>query len=134
MSDSLRPCGLKHTRVPCPSLAPRVCSNSCPLSQWCYRTISSSATHFSFCPQSFPASGSLPMTQLFAWGGRSIGASASVCFFSSLWHRFQTFIIFLSFLDAKVNYNFQPFLPLDWGGHWINFWIMVIWTISRTGL
>ena len=55
---------LQHTRLPCPSLSPGVCSSSCPLSQWCNPTISSSATLFSFCLQSFPASGSFPMSQL----------------------------------------------------------------------
>ena len=64
-------------RLPCPSLSPRVCSNSRPLSWWHYITISFSATAFSFCLQSFPASGSFPMSQLFASGGQSIGASAS---------------------------------------------------------
>ena len=52
-----RPHGLQHARLPCPSLSPRICSNSCPLSWWCYLTISTSTTPFSFCPQSFPASG-----------------------------------------------------------------------------
>ena len=61
-----------------PSLSPGACSNSCPLSHWYYLTISSSATLFSFCLQSFPESGSFPMSQLFASGGQSIGASASV--------------------------------------------------------
>ena len=78
MSDSLWPHGLQHDRLPCPSLSPGVCSNSCPLSWWCYLTISSSATLFSFCLQSFPASGSFTMSQLFTSGGQSIGASASV--------------------------------------------------------
>ena len=58
-------------------LSPRVCSHSCPLSWWCYLTISSSFAHFSFCLQSFPASGSFPMSQFFASGGQSSGASAS---------------------------------------------------------
>ena len=58
---TLRPHGLQHVKLPCPSLAPRVCSDSCLLSQWCYPATSSSATPFSFCPQSFPASGSFPM-------------------------------------------------------------------------
>ena len=62
----------------CPLLSPRVCSNLCPLSQWCYLTISSSAVSFSSCPQSSPASGSFPMSRLFASCGQSIGASASV--------------------------------------------------------
>ena len=77
MSDSLQPHGLQHTRLPCPALSPGVCSTSCPLSQWCHPTISSSVIPFSSCPQSFPASGSYPMSQLFASGGQSIGASAS---------------------------------------------------------
>ena len=77
MSDSLRPHGLQHARPPCPSPAPRVYSNSCPLSQWCHPTISSSVIPFSSCPQSFPASGSFQMSHFFASGGQSIGFSAS---------------------------------------------------------
>ena len=76
VSNSLRPHKLQHTRLPCPSLSPRVFSNSCPLSQWCHPTISSSIAPFSFFPQSFPASESFPMSQLFASGDQSIGASA----------------------------------------------------------
>ena len=69
---------MHHTSLPCPSVPPRVCSNSCPLSQWCLPTISSSVTPFPSCPQSFPASGCFLMSQLFASVGQSIGASASV--------------------------------------------------------
>ena len=69
--------GLRHTRLPCPSLSPRVCSNSCPLSRWCLPTISPSVVPFSSCPQSFPKSGSFPVSWLFPSGGQSIGASAS---------------------------------------------------------
>ena len=76
MSDYLWPHGLQHTRLPCPSSTPGACSNSCPLSQWCHPTISSSVTPF-FCLQSFSASGSFPMSQFFAAGGQSIGALAS---------------------------------------------------------
>ena len=76
MSDSLWPHGLQHARLPCPSPTPRVYSNSCPLSRWCHPTISSSAIPFSSCLQSFPASGSFPMSQ-FASDGQSIGASTS---------------------------------------------------------
>ena len=65
MADSLWPQGLEHTRLPCRSLYPRVCSNSCPLSQWCCLTISSSVALYSSCPQSFPVSGSFPMRRLF---------------------------------------------------------------------
>ena len=75
--DSLWPHRLQHTRLPCPSPTPRVYSNSCPLSRWCHPTISSSVIPFSSCPQSFPASGSFQMSQLFASGGQSIGVSAS---------------------------------------------------------
>ena len=69
---------MQHTRLPCPSLRPGVCSNSCPLSQWCHPTISSSVAHFSSCRQSFSASGAFPVSWLFPSGGQSIGASASV--------------------------------------------------------
>ena len=77
VSDSLRPHELQHSRLPCPSPTPRVYSNSCPSSRGSHPTISSSVVPFSFCPQSFPASGSFPMSQLFTWGGQSIGVSAS---------------------------------------------------------
>ena len=80
MSNSLRPHGLQHARLPCPSPTPRVCSNSCPSSQRCQPTISSSVIPFSFCLRSFPTSGSFPKSQFFTSGGQSIGvlASASV--------------------------------------------------------
>ena len=78
MSDSLQPHGPQHARPPCPSPIPRVYSNSCPSSQWRHPTISSSVIPFSSCPQSFPALGSFPMSQLLAsGGGQSIGVSAS---------------------------------------------------------
>jgi len=76
--DSLWPCGLQQARLPCPSPPPRVCSNSCPLSQWCHPTISSSVIPFSSCFLSFPALRSFPMSQLFTSHGQSIEASASV--------------------------------------------------------
>ena len=76
MSDSLQSHELQHARLPCPSLSPRVSSNSCPLSRWYHSTISSSVTLFSCCLQSFSASGSFPVSQLFASGGQTIGASA----------------------------------------------------------
>ena len=77
MSDPLPPYGLQHAGPPCPSPTPGVYSNSCPLSQWCHPTISSSAVPFSSHLQSFSASGSFPMSQFFASGGQSIGVSAS---------------------------------------------------------
>ena len=77
VSDFLQPHRLQLVRLPCPSPSPRVCSNSCPLSQWYHPTISSFIIPFSSCPQSFPASGSFQMSQLFASGGQSIGVSVS---------------------------------------------------------
>jgi len=77
MSDSLQPHGLQHASLPCPSPTPRAYSNSCPSSQWCHPTISSSVIPFSSSLQSFPASGSFPMSQFFTTGGQSIIASAS---------------------------------------------------------
>ena len=77
VSSSLRPHELQHARPPCRSPTPGVHPNLCPLSWWCHPTISSSVVPFSSCPQSFPASGYFPMSQLFAWGGQSIGVSAS---------------------------------------------------------
>ena len=78
MSDSLWPHGLQHSRLPCPSLSPGACSNSCPLSRWCHPTISCSVVPFSSRLQSFPASGSFPRSQFFTSGGQNIGVSASV--------------------------------------------------------
>ena len=77
MLDSLWPHGLQHARLPCPSPTPGVYSKSCPLSQWCHPTISSSVIPFSSCPQSFQASGSFLMSQFLISGGQSIGVSAS---------------------------------------------------------
>ena len=76
-------CGPQHARPPCPSQTPGVCSDSCPSSRWCHPAISSSVVPFSSCPQSFPASESFPMSQLFAWGGQSIGVSALASVFRS---------------------------------------------------
>ena len=81
MSDSLQPQGLWHSRPPCTSLTPGIYSNSSPLSHWCHPTISYSVIPFSSCLQSFPASGSFPMSQLFISGGQSIGVSASASVF-----------------------------------------------------
>ena len=86
---------LQHVKLPCPSLSPWVCSNPCPLSQWCHPTISSSVNPFSSCPQSFLASGSFPVNQLFASGGQSVGVSASA-----------------SVLPMYI----QDWLPLGWTG------------------
>ena len=77
VSNSLQPHGLQHARLPYPSPTPRACSNSCPVSQWCHRTISSSVICFSSCLQSLPASGSFLVSWLFTSDGQSIGVSAS---------------------------------------------------------
>ena len=88
----------QHARPPCPSPTPGVLANSCPLSRWCHPAISSSVVPFSSCPQSLPASGSFPMSQLFAWGGQSIGVSASA---------------------SVLPMNTQDWCPLGWTG-WIS--------------
>ena len=80
MSSSLQPHGLQQARLPCPSPTPGAYSNSCPLSQWCHLTISSSVVPFTSCPQSLPASESFPMSQVFTWGGQSTGVSALASF------------------------------------------------------
>ena len=98
VSSSLWPCELQHARPRCPSPTPRVHPNPCPLSRWCHPAISSSVIPFSSCPQSFPASGSFPMRQLFAWGGQSIGVSASI---------------------SALPMNTQDWSPLGWTG-WIS--------------
>ena len=82
MSDPLRPHGLQPARLLCPSPIPRACSNSCPSSRWCHRTVSSSVIPFSSCLQSFPVSGLFPMSQFFSLGGQSMGVSASASVFS----------------------------------------------------
>ena len=78
VSKALQLHGRKHARLPCPSPTPGACSNSCPLSRWCHPTISSSVVPFSSCLQSFPASGSFPMSLFFTSSGQSVGASTSV--------------------------------------------------------
>ena len=98
MSDSLRPHEPQHARPPCPSPTPRVHPNPGPSSRWCHPTITSSVVPFASCPQSFPASGSFPMSQLFASGGQSIGVSAST---------------------SDLPMNTQDWSPLGWTG-WIS--------------
>jgi len=98
VSDSLWAHELQHARPPCPSPTPGVHPNSCPSSQWCHPAISSSVVPFSSCPQSLPASESFPMSQLFVWGGQSIGVSA---------------------LASVLPRNTQDGLPLEWTG-WIS--------------
>ena len=97
VSDCLRPYGLQHARPPCPSPTPGAYSNSCPLHWWCHLTISSSVVPFSSCLQSFPASGSFKMSQIFASGGQNIGVSAAT---------------------SVLPMNTQDQFPLGWTG-WI---------------
>ena len=97
VSDSLWPHRLQHASLPCPSPTPRACSNSCPLSWWCHPTISSSLVPF-FCLQSFPASGSFPVSQLFTSSDQSIGVSAST---------------------SVLPMNTQDWSPIGWTG-WIS--------------
>ena len=98
VSDSLQPHELQHARPSCPSQTPRVYSNSWPSGWWCHPAISSAVVPFSSCPRSLPASGSFPMSQLFASGGQSIGASATALVFPM---------------------NTQDWSPLGWTG-WIS--------------
>ena len=98
VSDSLRLHESQHTSPPCPSPMPGIYSNSSPSSWWCHPAISSSVVPFSSCPQSFPASGSSPMSQLFARGSQSIGVSA---------------------LASVLPMNTQDWSPLEWTG-WIS--------------
>ena len=98
ISDSLWPHGLQHTRLPCPSPTPRAYSNSCPSHQWCHPTISSSVIPFSSCLQSFPASGSFPMSQFSTSGGQSVAVSASA---------------------SVLPMNTRDWSPLGWTG-WIS--------------
>ena len=97
VSDSFWPHEPQHARPHCPSPTLGIYSNSCPLSQWCHPAISSSVIPFSSCPQSLPASGSFHMSQLFAWGGQSIGVSAST---------------------SVLPWSTQDWSPLGWTG-WI---------------
>ena len=101
MFNSSRPHGLQHARLPCPSPTPRVYSNSCPLSQWCHPTISSPVIPFSFCLQSFSASGSFPMNQFFKSGGQSIEASASSVLSMNIWGGFPLWLTGLTSLLSK---------------------------------
>ena len=107
VSDSLRPHEPQHARPTCPSPALKVYPNPCSLSQWCHPTISSSVIPFSSCPQSFPASGSFQMSQLFTSGGQSIGASASA---------------------SVLPMNTQDSSPLGWTG-WISLQSKGLWRV-----
>ena len=99
VSNSLQPHESQHARPPCLSLTPGVYSNPCPSSWWCHLAISSSIVPFSCCPQSLPASGSFPVSQLFTWDGQSTGVSASA---------------------SVLPMNIQDWFPSQWTG-WISF-------------
>ena len=122
MSDSLQAHGLQHAKVPCPSLSPRVCSNSCPLTRWCHPTISSSVIPFSSCLQSFPASGSFPVSWLLASGDQSTGASASASVFPMNiqgWFPLELITQFTQWLtsfQSCFNYPTHFFFSLDCRG------------------
>ena len=109
MSDSLQPHGPQHARPPCPSSTAGVYSNSCLLSRWCHPAISSSVIPFSSCPQSLSASGSFPMSQLFAWGDQSIGVSASA---------------------SVLPMNTQDWSPLGWTS-WISLQSKELWSLLQ---
>ena len=104
VSDFLQPHESQHVRPPCPSPTPGVYSNPCPSRWWCHPATSSSVVPFSSCSQPLPASGSFPVSQLFAWGGQSIGISASA---------------------SVLPMNTQDWYPLGWTG-WISLWSKVL--------
>ena len=117
MSDSLQPHGLQHTRLPCPSPTPRAYSNSCPSSQWCHPTISSSVIPFSSCLQSFPATGSFQISQFLASGGQSIGVSASpsVLPMNIQWIP-KRYVLFILFHFSEEEIEAQSHLVHKWQG------------------
>ena len=140
MSDSLQHYGLQHSSLPCPSVSPGVCSNSCSFSQWYYLTISFSAARFSSCLQSFPTSASFPMSQLFVPSGQSIRSSASA---SVLPKNIQSWfplgltdlISLLSKGLSRVfsstmiqNYQFVGAQPSSWSNSHTHMWLaLIIW-------
>ena len=99
MSNSLWPHELQHSRPPCPAPTPRVHPNPCPSSQWCHPTISSSVISFFSCPQSFPASGSFQMSQLFTSGGQSIEVSASTSVLPMNTQDWSLLVLVLAFIN-----------------------------------
>ena len=134
-SHSLRPHGLYHARLPCPSPSPRACSNPCPSSRWCHPTISSSAVPFSCCFQLLPESGSFPVSQLFVSGGQSIGASASASVLMniqgwfplgltgliSLQYRELSRVFFSTTIWMYQSFSTQPSL---WSNSHIHTWLL----------
>ena len=134
VSNYLWPRGLQHARLPCPSSSPGAYSNSCPLSQWCQPTISSSLVPFSSCPQSFPASGSFPVSLLFASDNQSIGVLVSVLWMN-IWSwfplRLTGLISFLSKEPSRVfssttvwKHQFFSTQPSLWSNSHICTWLL----------
>ena len=107
LSNSLQPHGLQDSRLPCPSPTPGVYPNSCPLSRWCHPTISSSLIPFFSCPQSFPASGSFQMSQVFVSDGQNIRLTA---------------------LASVLSMNIEDWFPLGWTG-WISLQPKRLWRV-----
>ena len=135
VSDSLRPHESQHARLPCPSPTPRVHPNSCPLSQWCHPAISSSVIPFSSCPQSLPASESFPISQLFAWGSQSNGASALASFLPKKsqgwspsewtgWISLQTKGLSRVFSNTTVQHQFFGAQPSSQSNSHIHTWLL----------
>ena len=135
VSDSLQPHGLQHTRLPCPSPTPGAYSNSCPSSQWCHSTISSSVSSF-FCIQSFPASRSFSIYWLFSSDGQSVGASASASVLQmNIQGSFLLGLIDLIFLQSQwlsrvcsnttvQKYQFFGAQPSLWSSSHIHTWLL----------
>ena len=138
------PWTIQRSRLPCPSLSPGVCSYLCPLSWWCHPTISSSVIPFSSCSQSFPASGSFQMSQLFASGGQSIGASASALIFSmNIQGWFPLGLTGLISLQSKgpsrvfsnttvQKHQFFSTQPSFWSNS--HFWPWTVWKANSTSI
>ena len=136
LSNSLGPHGLQHGRLPCPSLSPGVCSNSCPLRWRCYLTISSSVALFSFCLQSLPASGSFPMSQLFASSGQSVRVSTSASVLTiNIQNWFPLRLTGLTFFQSKGRsrvfpstiiwrHQFFSAQPSLWSSFHIHTWLL----------
>ena len=116
VSDSLRPHELQHPRPPCPSPAPGVYPNSCPSSRWQHPVISSSVVPFSSCPKSLPASESFPKSQLFAWGGQSIGVSASASVLPMNTQDWSPLgcTVWISLQCKGLSRVFSPLIILNW--------------------
>ena len=126
---TLQPHKSQHARPPCPSPTPGVYSNPCSSSQWCHPAISSSLIPFSSCPQSPPASGSFPMSQLFVWGGQSIGVSASTSVLPmntqnwspvgwAGWISLQSKGLSRVFSNTTVQNHQFFYYPVNWGSAW----------------